>query len=137
MRMAWLLVLAACGKGGGGGLPGGGGSGSAQVAYQPAAKVLERDEGRKAIVGVSHDGWTLVFDASNPKLAGLKAGDIVIIKGLVARKVMGVQAMPNNEIGAFTQSATLGEALQNGSARLQAGIRFKTKHASSGWLENT
>jgi hypothetical protein len=133
MRLVWLglVVAVACGKGGDGRvLPGGGGSGTAQVTYQPGARVLERDEGLHAIVGTSTDGWTLVFDTSVPKLQGLKAGDIVIIKGLIARKVLAVQPMANNEVAALTQGATLGEALQKGEVQLQAGIRFKKKHAS-------
>jgi hypothetical protein len=131
MRFAWLVVaMWACGKGGGGGaLPGGGGSGKAEVTYQPAAHVLEHDEGRKAIVGTSTGGWTLVFDATAPKLQGLKAGDIVIIKGLVARKVLAVEPTPKG-VAVLTQGATLGEALKQGKIQLQTGVRFTRAHAS-------
>ena len=128
-----LTLVVACGKGdggGGGALPGGGGSGTAHVTYAPAARVLERDEGLKAIVGTSSDGWTLVFDTSNAKLKDLKAGDILIIKGLVARKVLAVEPMAPDQLAVLTRNATLGEAIKQGDVKFDAAIRFKAKHAA-------
>jgi hypothetical protein len=124
-----VVIAAACGNKSGGVAGSGGGSGTAVVSYQPTVKVIERDAGLAAIVGASHDGWTLLLDGS--KLAP-KVGDILIIKGLMARKVLAVEQEPDNKIAVLTQSPTLGEALQQGKIDLDAKVRFSQRGA---WLE--
>src|SRR5262245_54606424 len=123
--------LAGCGKKSGGHAVGpASGSGSAQVTYQPAVRVLEQDEGLAAVVGVSTDGWTLVFDGHAAKLQGLKAGDVVVIKGEIARKVLAVEVQPDGDVAAFTQSPTLSEAFQQADVKLDAKIRFTHQTSS-------
>jgi len=77
----------------------------AVVTYQPAARVL---------------------DASAPKLQGLEAGDVLVIKGQIARKVVAVEPQPGGAVAVLTQSATIGEAVRQGHVRLDgvAGERW-------------
>lgn len=116
-------------KSGGRALPGGGGAGKADVTYQPTARVLEEQEGLAAVLGQSSDGWTLVLDGKSPKVQGLKAGDVLVIKGQIARSVLALEAQPDGSVAVLTQSATLGEVLQQGHVEFQAGVRFTAKGA--------
>jgi len=128
-----LLIVAsamACGddKPGGRSLPGGGGTGTAEVTYQPAARVLEEQQGLDAVLGQSSDGWTLLLDGK--AFQGLKAGDVFMIKNQIARKVLAVEPQPDGAIAALTQSATLGEIIQKGKIEIDAGVRFTAQGAT-------
>jgi hypothetical protein len=132
-RLASLLIALsaiACSsdKSGGGALPGGGGTGKAEVTYQPNARVLEEDEGLAAVLGQSSDGWTLVLDAKSPRVQGLKAGDVLVIKNQIARQVLAVEPQPEG-MAVLTQSASLGEVLQQGKVEFKAGVRFTAEGA--------
>jgi hypothetical protein len=112
-----------------------GGSGSAQVTYRPETHVLEREEGIRALQGASTDGWSLLFDAKDPKLRSLKADDVLLIKGLIARKVIAAEVQ-DSQVLVLTRIASLGEAIQDGHIQLTAPIRFTpspSRGASSGW----
>jgi hypothetical protein len=111
-------------------LPAGTGSGSAVVTYQPRVHVLEREAGLEALAGTSTDGWTLLFSAGVPEVESLKAGDVLLIKGLIARNVLAVEKQPDGEIAVLTRSATLGEALEQGHLEVQAGVRFGSQGAT-------
>src|SRR5882757_6342200 len=64
------------------------GSGSIKVTYQSNVKTMEMKEAEDAIIGQSSDGAAFLFDASNEKAKSLKAGDVLLVKGLIARKVL-------------------------------------------------
>jgi hypothetical protein len=99
------------------------GSGSAHVTYLPNVHVVEQEEGIKAIKGISSDGESLVLDASDPKLASLKAGDVLVIKGYIARKILASEIQGPN-ILIITENAALTDAVQDGHITLSAPIRF-------------
>ncbi len=114
-------------KPGGRSLPGGGVTGTADITYQPAARVLEEKDGLAAVLGQSSDGWTLILDGK--VFQGLKAGDVFMIKNQIARKVLAVEPQPDGTIAVLTQSATLGEIIQKGKIEMEAGVRFTSKGA--------
>jgi hypothetical protein len=99
------------------------GSGSAHVTYLPNVHVVEQEEGMKAIKGISTDGESLVLDASDPKLASLKAGDVLVIKGYIARKILASE-IQGPEIVIVTENAALTDAVQDGHITLSAPVRF-------------
>jgi hypothetical protein len=112
-----------------------GGSGSAAVTYRPETHVLEREEGYRAFRGTSSDGWALLFDSKDPKLQSLKTGDVLLIKGLLARKVVAAD-VHGSRVLVLTRLAALGEAIQDGRIRLNAPIRFtrsSSRHAFRLW----
>jgi hypothetical protein len=100
-----------------------GGSGSIKVTYQSNVKTMEMKEVEDSILGQSSDGAALLFDASNEMAKSLKAGDVLLVKGMIARKVLGAETEPEGVI-VLTQQATIPEVVQDGTIDVQAPIRF-------------
>ena len=107
------------------------GAGSAKVSYRSNVHLVEQDAGRKAIQGISTNGAALLLDASDPKLASLKAGDVLVIKGLIAKKIIASEMEDGNTILVLTQQASLTDAIENGHIQVAAPIRFGGMRASS------
>ena len=135
---AGLLLLVACSKPKGSHEARGGdesrfvrgGTGSARVTYQPNVHVMERAEGLAALTAVSHDGTTLLFASAGPKIQSLKPGDVLLIKGLLARKVLAVDVQ-GSQVAALTMRATLGEVIRDGHIEFNAPIRFTRRVATA------
>lgn len=108
----------------------GGATGSASVRYQPGAHVIERDAALRSLAEVSSDGWTLRFDPAGPELRALSAGDVLVIKGLLARKVLAVEA-DGNSVAFLTGPAQLGEVVREGRIHFEAPVRF-TREVATG-----
>ena len=107
-----------------------GGSGSADVTYKPGVHVVEQKDGMNALISVSTDGSTLVFDKSRSGVPDLKDGDVFVIKGLLARKV--VASITNgNEIAVLTVKAGLTDIISDGKIHVQAPIRFGSPQQAS------
>ena len=135
LAMCGLLSLAGCNRGNGAG--GGatlkdlyaaapqlaGGSGYAQVTYQPNVRVLEQDEGLNDLVAESSNGHGLIFRSSNAQIGSLKDGDILVVKGLIARKVLGVDRR-GDEVLVVTNPASLRDVVKEGDVHLEAPVRF-------------
>ena len=100
-----------------------GGSGSAVVRFQPNVRIIERDEALAALAGVSSDGATLLFEPAGPRLHALQAGDVLVIKGLLARKVLAVDVQ-GAAVAALTVPASLGEVIRQGHIEVHAPLRF-------------
>lgn len=99
------------------------GSGHARVTYQPNVRIMEREEGENALIGVSSNDAGLLFDASNATARELKAGDVLVIKGLIARSVLAAKVTPDGVI-VLTQQASIPEVIQEGEITLEAPVRF-------------
>ena len=99
------------------------GSGSAEVTYKPGVQVVEQKQGTDALISVSTDGSTLVFDRSRGGFPELKDGDVFVIKGLLARKVIASESN-GNELAVLTVPAGLVDIITDGKIRLQAPIHF-------------
>ena len=109
-----------------------GGSGSADVTYRPNVRIVEQSDGTRALISVSTDGSTLVFDRSQGSIPTLGVGDILLIKGLIARKILA-EEINGNEIAVLTAPVALGEIVENGKITVHAPIRFgKARTASAG-----
>ena len=50
-------------------------------------KVIKQKETEDQIIGRSSDGAALLFDAPSKKARDLKEGDVLLVKGMLARKV--------------------------------------------------
>jgi hypothetical protein len=99
------------------------GSGSIHVSYRSNVHVLEQTSGIEAIQGVSTNGAGILLDASSPEISSVKAGDVLIIKGFLAKKILATQTI-GSSILFLTQPADLLDAIQNGKISLTAPIRF-------------
>lgn len=98
-------------------------SGYAHVMYRSNVHVMEADEGKKALIGVSSNGASLLFDQSNSTARSLHAGDVVLIKGLMARTVLGAEATPDGVL-VLTQHALLTDVVQDGEIKIQVPVHF-------------
>ena len=107
-----------------------GGSGSAEVTYRPNVHITERDAGLASLLDVSTDGSTFVFDRRQEAFATLAPGDVVLIKGLLARKVIAVETQAN-EIAVLTVPAGLIDVIKDGQIRVQAPVRFGAAQAAA------
>ncbi len=99
------------------------GSGSAHVNYKSNVHLVEQDEGEKGIFGVSTNGAALLLDPSNPKFQSLKGGDVLVIKGMMAKKIVATK-MDESGLLVLTQQAQLTDAVQDGTIHVSAPIRF-------------
>src|SRR5689334_7240228 len=132
-RASWLFAAAVVGCGGGGkpDVPAvapraelvRGASGGASVTYQPTVRITERQRGLAALRGVSRDGSILLFDRSIPEFSELHSGDIVLVKGLLARRVLAVKR-DGALTAVLTSPASLGDVIRNGRIHLYAPIHF-------------
>jgi hypothetical protein len=84
---------------------------------------MEQEEGQKALIGVSTNEASLLFDSSNATARSLRAGDVLLIKGLLARSVLGAETTPDGVV-VLTQHALLTDVIQDGQIRIQAPVRF-------------
>lgn len=105
------------------------GSGYARVTYQPNVRIMEREEGRKALIGVSTNEASLLFDSANATARSLKAGDVLMIKGLLARVVLGAEQTPDGVV-VLTQQAALTDLIRDGEIHVQAPVRFTASTAN-------
>lgn len=103
--------------------PSAAGSGSAEVSYKSNVRVLDQGAGMAAVQGVSSNGAALLLDASNPQIQTLKAGDALVIKGLLAKKIV-VAELQGASLLVLTQQATLTDVLDHGRIRVAAPVRF-------------
>jgi hypothetical protein len=105
------------------------GSGYAHVTYRPNVRIMEQEEGKKALIGVSTNEASLLFDSSNATARALKTGDVLMIKGVLARVVLGAEATPDGII-VLTQQAALTDLIQDGEIHMQIPVRFSAQNAS-------
>ncbi len=122
-----LAVQPGCQPPGGNASSGGGtvagNSATANVTYQSSVQVLEEDAGNAAIAGISTNGAALLLDASNPQVAALQAGSVLVIKGLLAKKVIAVE--PHDPyLLVLTQPADLLDAISDGHVSLSTSVQF-------------
>jgi hypothetical protein len=116
-----------------------GGQGSAHIVYRPEVKALEPTAARKALRGVSTNGLALVFDTSESSVAALRPGDILLVKNLMARKVLAVEQQGTEKI-VLTRVATLPEVATEAKISFHKRVHFGASRASnlaprSSWLE--
>lgn len=108
-----------------------GGSGSAEVTYRPNVRTVEQSDGTRALISVSTDGSVLVFDRSRGAMPSLGVGDVLLIKGLLARKILATE-IDGNDMAVLTAPVALGELVADGKISVHAPIRFgKARSASA------
>jgi len=99
--------------------------GSAKLTYQPTVHMVEQKDGAAALVGESSNGHGLVFDVSNAQITSLKQGDVLVIKGLIARKVLAVERS-GDQMLVLTDAAALADVIKEGDLHVEAPIKFGT-----------
>lgn len=105
------------------------GSGYVHATFQPNVRMMEEEEGRKALIGVSSNDAGLLLDSSNSTARQLKAGDVLVIKGLLARTVLAAEPTPDGII-VLTQQAAISDLIQDGEIGVTAPVRFGSARAA-------
>lgn len=100
-----------------------GASGSAEVTWKPGVHVIEQERGYAALISVSTDGSTLVFDRSIADVPDMQAGDVFVVKGLLARKVVA-SITDGNELAVLTIPAALLDLVSDAKIHVESTIRF-------------
>jgi hypothetical protein len=107
-----------------------GGSGSARIEYQPAARIIARKRSLEVLRAVSRDGSTLALDLTAPEIAGLGAGQIIVLEGVTARRVI-LADTAGRRIYALTEPVTLGDVVHRGHIEFNAPVHFQARTATS------
>ena len=132
VALSATLVMFACGKSGSS-------SGSASSAkssdgakatgsvtgltYAPAVTTMERKEGLGALTGMSTNGDLFLFAGSNATIAALKPGSVLLIKGVMAKKVLAVE-VDDGDIAVLTEPAAITDVIQDGHLKYDYPVRF-------------
>lgn len=98
--------------------------GHADVQYAAAAHVLSRQAAEHMILGVSTNGAGFLLDGENADAQALKAGDVLVIKEVGARRILGTKALPDGSIIALTQRASLLESVDRARIQVSKPVRF-------------
>ena len=105
------------------------------VKYTSNTVRVDLPTAQKAIRSVSQDGRVVLFDASDPRLAGLKQGDILLLEHLGVRRVLATQKQ-GSQIAVATGSPGLGDFIQDGRIEFSAPMDFHARHAQERWPAN-
>src|SRR6476469_76979 len=131
------LVMFACGKSGSSGAgakssDGAKATGSVSgLKYAPTVAVMEHGEGLAALKEISTNGSLLLFAGHNSTIAALHPGSVLLIKGLLAKKVLAV-AEDDGDIGVLTEPASITDVVQEAHIVYDYPVRF-----SPGGVVNT
>ena len=131
------MVMFACGKGESSGSGGSSkSSGTAKssdgakatgsvtgLTYAPAVVQMERRDALASLKQISRTGALLLFAGNNSTIASLKPGSVLLIKGLMAKKVLAVQE-DDGDIGVLTEPAALTDVVQDGHIKYDYPVRF-------------
>ncbi len=104
-------------------------TGSSQVTLRPAVKTMETNEAIETLRGQSSDGFGFVFDPKNEKAKALKPGDVLLIKGLLARKVIATDTTKDGVV-VLTKGASIADVVQDGHLSIRAPMHFSAARAS-------
>jgi hypothetical protein len=132
------MVMFACSKGESGGSGGAGAKGPSTakspdgakatgsvtgLKYAPAVVQMERREGLASLKQISRTGALLLFAGNNSTIASLKPGSVLLIKGLMAKKVLAVEE-DDGDIGVLTEPASITDVVQDGHITYDYPVRF-------------
>ena len=96
-----------------------------EVTYQPETVVLDPVATQKSFEGVSADGNVFVFNRTNPAIATLHAGNVLLLQDVALKKVVAVEQQGDSLV-VGTQPATLTDAIQDGHIHWDTPITFDT-----------
>ena len=95
------------------------------LTYAPGVVTVERHDGLAALKEISTNGDLLLFSGSNRTIAALKPGSVLLIKGLLAKKVLAVEES-EGDIAVLTEPAGITDVIQDGHLTYNYPVRFST-----------
>jgi hypothetical protein len=100
-----------------------------QVTLGDSTVVVDQATVRRTLRSVSTNGNTFVFDSS-PAIAGLQAGNVLLIRGATIRKVL--VAMPfEGKIALITTEGAVTDAIREGHIHFEHDVHFGSRSASA------
>jgi hypothetical protein len=107
-----------------------GGHSIARVTYAPNVKMIGDSEMRASLAGIASDGHRFVFKNAGAAIRNLQAGDILMVKGEMAAKVLGAVSQGEYTLVVVAEPS-LGDLLQQGDISIDAPVRFHGPASSS------
>jgi hypothetical protein len=102
----------------------------AHVTYNDNVKFFDESEVRASLMGISSDGHGWVFQNAPASIKALKAGDVFMVKGQLAAKVVGAVTQGDKTL-IETGEASLRDLVQSGDIKLDAPVRFHGPKAAA------
>jgi hypothetical protein len=100
-----------------------GGNSYAHITYAPTVKMLDHSEVESSLMGITSDGHGFLFQNASQNIKNLKAGDVFMVKGEMAGKVLGVVNDSDKTLVLLGQ-ASLRDVVQDGEINIDAPVRF-------------
>ena len=100
------------------------GRGSATVSYRDGVRVVDRAAADTLILGTSREGTGFLLNGQDSVAQTLKAGDVLFIKELLARKIVAIRPYEDGNIVALTEPADLTDVVDNARISLRQPVRF-------------
>lgn len=100
-----------------------GGSGYAHVTYSPTVKMFDHAEISSSLMGISSDGHGFLFQNASQNIKSLTAGQVLMVKGEMAGKVLGVTTDGDKTLVVLDQ-ASVSDIVQQGDIHIDAPVRF-------------
>ncbi len=94
------------------------------VTYKSSTHVLSVAQAKDLILGISSNGMGYLLDGKNPTAASYRAGDSLLIKGILARKIIAADRTDDGSVILLTQQAHLTDVIEDGTIQLKKTIRF-------------
>jgi hypothetical protein len=91
--------------------------------YSSKVKLFSDGEVRSSLQGISSDGHGWLFKNAGPNIKNLKAGDVFMVKGEMAGKVLGVVTKDDQTLVEMGQ-ASLMDVVAGGQLKIDAPVRF-------------
>ena len=113
-----------------------GGNSYAHITYAPAVKMLEHSEVESSLMGITSDGHGFLFQNAGQKIKSLKAGDVFMVKGEMAGKVLGVVNDSDKTLVLLDQ-ASLSDVVEDGEINIDAPVRFHGPKQTAGAAKKT
>ncbi len=95
----------------------------AKVTYRPEVKTIEEAGFAATLAGATADGLTLAFHNAPPDIRALKAGDVLLIKNQLARKVIGAQT-EGEDTYLVTSAAMITDLVADGEIAVDVPLLF-------------
>lgn len=100
-----------------------GGNSYAHINYASQVKTFDHSEIASQLQGIGSDGHGFLFQNASADIKNLQAGDVFLVKGEMAGKVLGVVSDGDYTLVVLDQ-ASIGDLVGSGDIHLEAPVRF-------------
>lgn len=107
-----------------------GGNSYAHVKYGSQVRMLDESAVQSSLVAIGSDGHGFLFHDAPGQIGRLAAGDVIMVKGAMAARVLGVAKEDGDTLVELDQ-ATLGDIVAEGEVNIEAPVRFHGPRTSA------